>query len=82
MEKGQQDLEESRRREESLQERLKKAELELRHTEAKVADLQQITKKGEQDLKESEEREVDLKVRLMEAASDLNDVKAQVKLYR
>lgn len=58
MEKVQQDMRESRGREESLQGRLEKAELELKYTKAQVADL--------------EEREAGVKVRLGKTASELD----------
>ena len=73
MEKGQQDLRESKAREASLQRRLDEAEVELEHTKAHVDDLQGKVEKKQQDLRESVEREAGLKVRLEEEALGLID---------
>ena len=79
MEKGQQDLQESKEREVSLQRRLEGAELELDLTKAQVEDLQRVVKKGHQDLRESEEREARLQRRLEGAELELGRTKAEVE---
>ena len=79
MEKGQQDLRDSKAKEASLQRRLDEAAEELGQTKAQVENLQIMVEAGHQKFRESEEREMGLKVRLEEAASKVINAKAQVQ---